>query len=96
MDVLIESAIIIIFVAVIITMSIPIFTIIGSEVGAASVLLANTIGVLTPYFDFARGMIYQFVGNQSIANMFIVFSVLLPIMYFLVAVTAKVINMFVK
>lgn len=96
MDVLIEAAIIGVFVLVIIGLCSPIFVIVGAELGAAASMLGSTIATLTPYFDFGRGMIYQLVGSQSIANMTIIFAVLLPIMYFIIAVTAKVINMFVK
>lgn len=96
MDVIIEAALIIAFVAVVIGLCVPIFTLITTEVASAVTLLTSTIGVLSPYFDFARGMLYQFVGSVTIANMFVIFAVLLPLMYFLISVTARVINMFVK
>lgn len=96
MDVAIEAIIIAAFVIVMIALAAPLFATLTSELPAIIQLMVSSLSQIAPYFDFARGMAIQLVGSSDILNIILIISILLPVLFFGIELTAKVCNMFVK
>ena len=83
------ALIIVAIVAIVASVGVLVVDIVGSLIDNNSFFL-NAVNSMAPYFRFGRALFNRFIGNASLAGIYLTFSIAFPVLFFFSSIVSRI------